>query len=417
MHPSEVDLAAFALGRLGELRAAIVEHHVNECDRCASLVAQVPGDEFIERLHEAERSNLGAERTPLWRASETDRDESIGETDLEHIPSELRQHHRYEVIRLLADGGMGSVYLARHRIIGNMVALKTIKPELMTDRDTVDRFLREARIAGRLDHKNIARVLDAEHLGDGLFIAMEYVPGKTLAQLVAASGPFYFSDACDCICQAALGIEHATSQGVVHRDIKPQNLMLISSTSTVRILDFGLGRMVDERRSRAGLTKEGDMLGTPHYMAPEQARDPRSADVRSDIYSLGCTFYFLLAGRPPFEGQSVLELLNKHEFDSPPPITSLRGDIPRDVGELLSRMLAKHPNDRPQSPKEVLAALLPQGRSHAAADTVELICPQQPVSESALTRGKFALLRALLSPAVLLPVLTALLCLIFLLMA
>ena len=144
---------------------------------------------------------------------------------------------------------------------------------------------------------------------------------------------------------------------MVHRDVKPQNLMLMMPQGVVKILDFGLGRLVDEERTHGRLTAHEDILGTPHFIAPEQIRDSRSADIRSDIYSLGCTFYYLLAGEAPFRGSNPLELLDKHATESPPSIRSLRHDVSVEVDALIRSMLAKEPRDRPQSPAEIVAAL------------------------------------------------------------
>ena len=414
LHPSEMHLAAFSLGRLDELRAAIVEQHVNECDRCASLIARVPGDEFIEQLQEAERSNPGAECTLLWRKSVTGASESISEIALGRLPSELHQHPRYRIIRLLAEGGMGTVYLAEHRIMRNLVALKTIKPELSKDHETIARFLQEARTAGQLDHSNIARVFDVEQVGETMFLTMEYVPGKTLAQIVAKRGPLPILHSCHYVRQIALGLDHACTKGVIHRDIKPQNVMLMSSNGIVKILDFGLGRLVDEQRSRTGLTKDDEMLGTPDYVAPEQVRDAKSADVRSDIYSLGCTFYFLLAGAPPFAADNVLELLAKHETEQPIPIRSLRPEVPANVADLLGRMIAKDPLDRPQSPQDIATALSPHGPSEITAGSSQFLVVDRSASREPDARRILPLARVLLSPVVLLPLLTVLISLVVL---
>lgn len=421
-HPVEADLVAFAVGRLPTLRAELIELHVTQCEQCAATVAKSPRDPFIERLRAAQRARqpVGAgpsvfqeianDETPKGDGSET-----RGDPNFERLPPALRQHPRYRIIHLLARGGMGDVYLAEHRTVRNLVALKTIKPELATDRDSVLRFLQEARLAGKLAHLNIARVLDAEEVGETAFMAIEYIEGKTLAQIVAKRGPLSVEHASNYIRQVALGLNHAHRRGVIHRDIKPQNVMLAESNGIVKILDFGLGRLTNDQRSRAGLTREGDRLGTPDYMAPEQVRDARSATIVSDIYSLGCTFYFLLTGRPPFAADSILELLSKHETERATPIGSLRPDVPANITGLIERMMAKEPRHRPQTPQEVAAALSPR---QAIAMQVDQPQPRLAEASSSAAPAFSALafvVPLLSSPLVFLPLLTLLISLIVLL--
>ena len=256
------------------------------------------------------------------------------------------------------------------------------------------RFLQEARVAERLRHPSIARVLHSAPAGESAYIVIEFVAGETLAQIVARRGPLPVEEACGLMRQAAAGLAYAARQRAVHRDIKPENLMLDERTKQLKIVDFGLGRLADEQRSGTRLTREGDVIGTANYIAPEQISDSRSADARADIYGLGCVFFFLLTGAPPFRGASTLEVLRKHQQDPPPPVEAVRADVPPDVAALVRRMLAKDPNQRPQSAGEVAAAL--------AADEG----PSTP---------HVAIVTMLLSPAVLLPALTLLGCLCWLL--
>jgi serine/threonine protein kinase len=390
-HPSPDVLAAFAVGKLPESQLTIVERHVEACARCAAVVARSPHDAFVDRLLAA--------RQPARQAPRGVPQDSGG-TNLDRLPAELRDHPRYQVLRLIAEGGMSWVYLARHRVTSSLVALKTIKPEFAASGEPLERFLLEARLAGQLHHENVARVYDAEQLKDLVYIAIEYVPGQSLAQIVAETGRLASADACRYAAQVALGLQHAAEAGVVHRDVKPHNIMVDPATRTARILDFGLGRIAQENRDRSRLTRDHQILGTPDYMAPEQAKDARTADVRSDIYSLGCTLYFLLAGRPPFQASSALDLLARHETETPEPIASLRPDVPRPVASLVDRMLSKSPADRPQSPGEVAQLLLP----HAA--------PRPAPRGSVWSDRVRAAARAAWTPAVVLPLLTALVCLI-----
>ncbi len=357
LHPCEADLTAFAVGRLSGLRVALIEQHVNLCERCSAIVAGSPSDEFVDRLRQADGGEPADSQTHWRHTSAFSKNGGRIDASLRLLPSELQQHSRYEFLRLLAEGGMGAVYLARHRLTGSLLAIKTIRPQLGANSAAIGRFLREAAIAGKLNHPNIARVWDAETLGETAILVMDYVPGKTLAQIVSIRGPLPADEACHYIRQIALGLQHAKDQAIVHRDIKPQNVIISRPDGVVRILDFGLGRLIDEERTRFRLTKDDQVLGTPDYMSPEQAREAKSADIRSDIYGLGCTFYFLLTGEPPFGGSSAIEVLVRHETEAPRSVRTLRRDVLGEVSDLVERMLAKDPDQRPQSPKEIACHL------------------------------------------------------------
>jgi eukaryotic-like serine/threonine-protein kinase len=409
-HPSDAELSAFAVGRLSSVGLARVEQHLVECDRCAAIVANSPPDAFEASLRAAERMRPTV-KGPIGRAVGP----AVAKTSKE-IPQSLANHERYRVIQWLAEGGMGSVFLAEHRLLRTSVAIKTIKSVRAKQQKSVDRFFQEAKTAAQLDHANVARVWDVERTGDDVLLVMEYVPGKTLAQIVIKKGPMPVDEACHCITQAALGLEHAANRGVVHRDIKPQNLMLMAPNGTLKILDFGLGRLIDEERSRGRLTTDEDVLGTPHFIAPEQIRDSRAADVRSDIYSLGCTFYYLLAGESPFRGSNPVELLKKHSTEPAPYIRSLRHDVPVDVANLLNRMLAKEPENRPQKPREIvqdLARFVPATNATNPTSSVAINAKREKTRENSSRQAGLSL-QLLRSPVVVLPLVTVLVTLIFL---
>jgi tetratricopeptide (TPR) repeat protein len=276
----------------------------------------------------------------------------------EAVPAFLVDHPRYHVLRLLASGGMGSVYLAEHRRLQRPVALKIVNPALLTDQRAIDRFDREARAAACLSHPNVVTVYDAETAAGHHFLVMQYVAGSDLARRVRERGPLAIALACEYVRQAALGLQHAHERGLVHRDVTPRNLML-TEEGQIKVLDFGLACFVSETSLADRAAVAGALLGSIDYMAPEQAADPHAADVRADIYGLGCTLYFLLSGRPPFPEGTRREKIDAHAQRLPPPIESLAKDTPPELLRLLERMLAKSPADRPQTPAEVAAALAP----------------------------------------------------------
>jgi serine/threonine protein kinase len=227
------------------------------------------------------------------------------------LPSELANHPKFLILAELGRGGMGVVYKAQHRFMEILVALKVINKSLLDNPGALERFDREVRAAAKLDHPHIVRALDADRAGDLRILVMDFVEGANLQDVLDKKGPLPIPHACHYIRQAALGLQYAHDQGMVHRDIKPQNLIL-TPRGQVKILDFGLARLVSERKASGGLTRMGDFMGTPHYMAPEQALDASQADIRADLYSLACTLYSLLTGAPPFHEDTVVKLVMAH---------------------------------------------------------------------------------------------------------
>jgi WD40 repeat protein len=284
------------------------------------------------------------------------------------VPPELAEHPRYRVLGLLGSGGMGAVYWAEHRLMERPVALKVIARDLLDDPAAVERFRREVKAAARLSHAHIVQAYDADQAGDLHFLVMEYVEGTDLARLVAERGPLPVARACDYVRQAALGLQHAFEHGMVHRDIKPQNLML-TPQGQVKVLDFGLARFVRESalagtaggapRDDGAITQTGALMGTADFISPEQAQDAHAADVRADVYSLGCTLYFLLAGHAPFPEGTFVDKLAAHRGRQPRPLTQLRRDVPPRLLRVLERLLAKDPARRYRTPAEAAQALAP----------------------------------------------------------
>jgi WD40 repeat protein/serine/threonine protein kinase len=275
----------------------------------------------------------------------------------------------YVLLDRLGEGGMGQVYKAQHRRMNRVVALKVIRKDRLRSPDAVKRFYQEVQAAAQLHHPNIVLAYDADQVGQTYFLSMEYVDGRDLARLVKEDGPLPVARACDYVRQAAQGLQHAFQRGMVHRDIKPHNLLVATGGEqtvaggapwgVVKILDMGLARLQGAAEKNMAVTQLGAVIGTPDYLAPEQALDSRAADIRSDLYSLGCTLYFLLAGRPPFQAQALAELLLKHQMEAPTPLEQLRNDLPAGVIAIVARLTAKRPQDRFQTPAELIAALEP----------------------------------------------------------
>ncbi|MBI2809087.1 MAG: protein kinase [Planctomycetes bacterium] len=266
----------------------------------------------------------------------------------------------YCIESLLGCGGMGEVYLAHHTKLNRRVAIKVLPDDLAKDPVAIKRFQRSVQLLARLDpHPNLAWAMDAGEQ-DGLhFLVMEHVAGQNLKTVVQREGPLKVDRACAIIRQAALGLDHAHRARIIHRDVKPSNLIL-ADDGMVRLIDFGLARHHLIARTKDGdssLTQIGAVLGTLDYLAPEQALDPRCADARSDLYSLGCTFYFLLSGAPPFADRDPFKKVVAHAFETPAAIQSLRADVPAAVAEVVHRLLAKTPKDRYPSARALIDAL------------------------------------------------------------
>jgi hypothetical protein len=265
---------------------------------------------------------------------------------------------------------MGVVYLARNRQMDRLEVLKVMGRELLSQPGARQRFEREIRSAARLNHPNVVAAYSVLSLENLLVFAMEYVEGEDLAKVLKARGPLPVANACYCAYQAALGLQHALDKQMVHRDIKPQNLILTrdGKQHVVKILDFGLAKARGEKGGQYDLTGEGKMLGTPHYIAPEQIRDAATADIRADIYSLGCTLYALLTGEPPFAGGSLYAILHAHQEREARPLTEVRPDLPGGLAAVVRKMMAKDPAQRYQTPAEVARALVPFFKPAAATE-------------------------------------------------
>ena len=258
----------------------------------------------------------------------------------------------YELTEYIGGGGMGSVYKAVDTLLDRVVAIKILLPEAAGTEEAILRFRNEARSAARLDHESIAKVYYVGEAEGLPYLVFEFVDGSNIRDLVRQRGPLPLSDSIGVALQVADSLLHAGENGVVHRDVKPSNILL-RHDGQVKLIDFGLARIVEVEERDNDLTASGVTLGTFDYISPEQARDPRTVDIRSDIYSLGCTLFYMLTGRPPFPEGTVLQKLLQHQGDRPPNVREFRPELPEEIALLLDRMLAKDPNDRFQTPAEL----------------------------------------------------------------
>ncbi len=263
----------------------------------------------------------------------------------------------FVITQYIGGGGMGRVYLATDSALDRKVAIKVLPRQRVNDPGVVARFMNEARSAARLNHEHIAQVYFAGEQNGVPFIAFEYVEGTNIRTLVEEYGLFPLPQAVNFLIQIAHALVHAGSHGVVHRDVKPSNI-LITNEGRAKLIDMGLARLLNPSETKEDLTASGVTLGTFDYISPEQARDPRNADIRSDIYSLGCTFFFMLTGRPPFPEGTVLQKLLQHQGDIPPDVREFQPEIPIEVAQLIQKMMAKDPRQRFQTPGTLIDALV-----------------------------------------------------------
>lgn len=392
VHPEKDRLFAFGLGKLEQSDATEIESHLKECPDCCETLLDLKDDTFVALVREsvdpsspsrAAVSENGARESPNEPTVKC-ADKSVSPIEDAFLPSnepessvtvprELADHPRYRIVELIGKGGMGVVYKAEHRLMNRIVALKVINQKLVRNIQAVERFRREVQAAARLSHPNIVTAHDAERAGNVHYLVTEYVDGTDLAEVIRQGGPLEIRKACEYVKQAAEGLQHAYEKRMVHRDIKPHNL-IVTADGRIKILDFGLATLLaavseaaesndsvahDPSTSAPHLTTFGTMMGTPDFISPEQADDSRSVDIRSDIYSLGCTFYYLLTGRPPFDKGSATDKLKAHTGLEAEPIESVRTDIPLELAVVIRRMMAKNPGERFQTPAEIVQAMTP----------------------------------------------------------
>jgi len=394
--PARDHLTDFALGKLPEDRSETIAVHLSTCLAC---------QETLRGYDDASDPLIASLRAPLVEDPYLQESgcqeaialiEAIGREGSVHAkpdsagttapPQDLGQVGQYRLLAKVGEGGMGTVYKALHTRLDKIVALKRLPRDRTQDSRAVARFEREMKAVGRLEHPHIVRATDANEQDGTHYLVMEYVDGLDLGQLVQRRGPLPVGSACEIIRQAALGLQCAHEHGLVHRDIKPSNVMLAwvggssrlaaeptprttgldqamtgrGREATVKILDLGLALLNAVGKPEGELTSSGSAMGTADYMAPEQAADAHTVDIRADIYALGCTFYKLLTGQAPFSEpryKTPMDKLTGHLRDPIPPVQSLRPDVPNEVAAVLDRMLAKAPTDRFATPAEVASAI------------------------------------------------------------
>ncbi|KAA5544681.1 protein kinase [Roseiconus nitratireducens] len=259
----------------------------------------------------------------------------------------------YRLLRPLGRGGMGVVFLAQHSVMNRLMALKILPAEASRDARRIERFKEEARASAKLEHSNIVQAYDFAESDGKLYIVMEYIEGVDLHRAIVRDGVMSPATSLDAIIQTTDALAHAHQRGIVHRDIKPSNLLL-RSDGTIKVSDMGLARI---GYSAADSDAPNRLTGTADFIAPEQAIDSHAVDARADIYSLGCTWYFLLVGKPPYTGANVAQRLAKHQTAAVPAVSDKRSDCPTAISQLIQRMMAKRPEDRPASAAELLTQL------------------------------------------------------------
>ncbi|MGO9113806.1 MAG: efflux RND transporter periplasmic adaptor subunit [Thermoguttaceae bacterium] len=378
--PSHDELHAYSIGLLSDEASDAVAVHLASCVECRAGLSTLDGveDTFLAQLRRPAVADPYLEESQCQVAV-------ARACDLSQPSPDSRSSHsfcvkalgEYQLIGKLGRGGMGTVYKALQTKLDRVVAVKVLSHGRVENRQAIARFEREMRAVGKISHPNAVQAYDAREIDDMPVLIMEFVDGFDLADIVRRVGKVPVAEACELVRRTALGLQCAHEHGLVHRDIKPSNIML-TAAGEVKLLDLGLARLYAEGGAGvppapAGdeMTGTGQAMGTADYMAPEQASDSRTVDIRADLYSLGCTLYKLLSGRAPFSGpefRSTLDKLNAHVHQPVLPIRTFSPDVPEKLAAILDRMLAKDPGERFASPAEVAAALEPFCKGANLAD-------------------------------------------------
>lgn len=291
------------------------------------------------------RQTIDLGRLTVWQAQQILNGRTVG-----------FQVDRYLLLNLIGQGGMGRVYLAKDTRLNRHVALKVLSPERMNNPRAIARFQREARVGAQLQHENLVRIYDEGEANGRCYLVMEYIEGSTIGRRINEQGPVPYGEACRYARQTALGLEHARQKGLIHRDVNPWNI-LVTPVGVAKLTDLGLA--IDLGVEADAVTRDGATVGTFDYISPEQARHSHSVDTRSDIYSLGCTLYHMIAGQVPFPSPSLPEKLYAHQLSEPAPMGSIVKGVPDRLEGVVARMMRKDPGDRFPTPLDVALALEP----------------------------------------------------------
>ncbi len=392
--PPIPQLRAYALGRLPDEDSDIVFEHLRGCASCAAELETIDDgeDSLIVELRQPDPlADFGEEpdcQVAVAKALGALASANHGLTatsDLE-FP---RQIGEYEIVRPLGRGGMGNVYLARHTKLGREVALKVLATHRLADSRMRQRFDAEMRAVGGLSHPNIVTAHDARDIDGTAVLVTEFIDGADLGKIVQLGGPLSIADSCEIIRKIAVALAYTDSQGFVHRDVKPSNIML-SRTGEVKLLDLGLARFQFSEPDQPEITGTGQTMGTADYVAPEQVTDSRSVDIRADIYSLGCTLMKLLTGFAPFADnahETPFAKMTAHVSTPPPRLSDRLPQAPKELATLVDSMLQKDPDKRPQTPMEIADRLakLAVGSDLKAVSQREVIAPPQQTTSPSST--------------------------------
>ena len=352
----------------GSLEPAVeskVAEYLESRPELLESIASRSGDGFLQRLRNVQQRSH-AESKPIVKAEPVQpiavRQPASQPAAVKgsSIPTQLANYAEYKVTKELGRGGMGVVYLAKNIQMERLEVLKVLNERLLDHAGAKERFLREIRAVSKLSHTNIVTSYSILQLDELMVFAMEYVPGIDLHQYTHKYKPLPVGLACSFAKQIAAGLQHAHEKGLVHRDIKPSNIIVYKSDGQLqlKILDFGLAKANSEEGKVGGLTEDGTMLGTPEYMSPEQSLDAAKADIRADIYSLGCTLYFMLTAKPPFTGTHG-SLILAHAQQEATALNLIRPEIPTELAAIVGKMMAKDAGKRYQMPADIVSALAP----------------------------------------------------------
>lgn len=345
--PTPQRISDFLFGRLPDKLAAKIAEHLHGCLYCESIAESLAhgNDPLVASAKDFSAVRQFRDDSELHEAIH-----AIGkipfDSDLSSQPFIVRG---YQLVRRIGQGGLGTVYLAVHLKLEKHVAIKLLKANRKDDPQSISRFAREMKAVGKLEHPNIVRAMDAGETEQLHFLVMEYIDGFDFGQLIRLLGRISVANACEITRQAAAGLHHAHQNSMVHRDVKPSNLML-TETGTVKLLDLGLAQMYFPFDEAGPLTHDGQLIGTLDYMAPEQLQDSRNVDARCDLFSLGVALLELLTGRQPSATSKRMSWMDE---------LSRREDIPREIKQLVARMIAEDPQVRPSSAREVVDLVQP----------------------------------------------------------